>query len=68
MAAQRMVFSGAPGRWRVDGQAVGQGTQVAWMPRPGRHVLEHQALEPDTGSGVDRVGFEVRFRPISRHR
>ena len=66
MAAQRMVFEGAPGRWRVDGQVVGHGTQVAWMPRPGRHVLTHEALDADVGARIERISFEVRFAAAQR--
>ncbi len=56
MAAQRMVFSGAAGRWSVDGRALGSGTRLTWLPRPGRHVLERRG----EGGHVDRVSFEVR--------
>ncbi|MFO1273680.1 MAG: penicillin-binding protein 1C [Rubrivivax sp.] len=56
-AQQRLVFSGAPGRWSVDGQAVGEGERVAWLPRPGRHELRRQG-----GGSVETVAFEVRFR------
>ena len=60
MAAQRLVFEGAAGRWQLDGRDVGQGTQVQWLPRPGRHVLVRRSAE----SGVaDRVEFEVRAAP-----
>ena len=59
MAAQRLVFEGAAGSWRVDGQLVGQGRQVRWLPRPGRHVLELRCA----GDAVDRVEFEVRAAP-----
>ncbi len=54
---QRLVFSGAAGRWQVDGQAVGEGERVAWLPRPGRHRLQRQG-----GGSVETVAFEVRFR------
>jgi len=56
-AQQRLVFEGAPGRWLVDGRAVGSGALVSWLPRPGRHRLERQG-----DGGVDRVEFEVRIR------
>lgn len=58
-ARQRLVFEGAAGRWRVDGVAVGEGERVAWLPRPGRHVLERQG----EGGRTDRVAFEVRLAP-----
>jgi penicillin-binding protein 1C len=68
MAAQRMVFEGAAGRWLVDGREIGSGSQLRWLPLPGRHVLERRSLNAKAGSGVaasgeepiDRVGFEVR--------
>jgi len=63
MAAQRLVFEGAGGRWVLDGRTVGQGERVAWLPRPGRHVLERHAIQ---GPAVDRVSFEVRLSPVVR--
>jgi penicillin-binding protein 1C len=65
VAAQRMVFSGAAGRWFVGGRAVGSGERaerVEWLPRPGRHVLERRG----EGGAVDRVVFEVRAAPPPR--
>jgi penicillin-binding protein 1C len=56
MAAQRLVLEGAAGRWRLDGQDLGQGTRLRWLPRPGRHVLEWM----DGAAVADRVVFEVR--------
>jgi penicillin-binding protein 1C len=65
LQAQRLVFVGAPGQWRVNGRVVGRGSVVHWLPRPGRHVLERR-----TGAGasevVDRVAFEVRAAPPRR--
>ena len=62
MAAQRLVFEGAAGRWRVDGREVGSGARVHWLPRPGRHVLERVSQDAE----VDRVEFEVRAAPPPR--
>lgn len=59
MAAQRLVIEGAAGRWRLDGQELGQGTRLRWLPRPGRHVLERS----DGSGAVERVAFEVRAAP-----
>ena len=39
-AAQRIVFEGEEGTWRLDGRSLGRGTSHAWAPLPGRHVLE----------------------------
>ena len=55
-AAQRMVFSGAAGRWTLNGVELGRGTRVVWLPRPGRHRLERR----DADGRVDRVSFDVR--------
>ena len=60
MAAQRLVFEGAPGRWSLDGRLLGDGTRLRWLPRPGRHVLQWQGV--DAGDAV-RVAFEVRAAP-----
>jgi penicillin-binding protein 1C len=60
MAAQRLAFVGAPGRWRLNGHPLGSGSIVHWLPRPGRHVLERL---PADGAGIDRVAFEVRAMP-----
>jgi len=61
MAAQRLAFVGAPGRWTLNGRPVGSGSVVHWLPRPGRHVLERRSA--DAGALVDRVAFEVRAAP-----
>ena len=62
MTAQRLVFEGAAGRWLLDGREVGSGSQVNWLPRPGRHVLERRSA--DAGAvPADRVAFEVRAAP-----
>lgn len=63
MAAQRLVFEGAPGRWRLNGRELGRGTQQRWLPRPGRHVLELQGA--DAGA-LHRISFEVRAAPPPR--
>jgi penicillin-binding protein 1C len=60
-AVQRMVFEGAAGEWFVGGRSVGRGSSVAWLPRPGRHVLERRS---SNGDAVDRVSFEVRAAPL----
>jgi len=63
MAAQRMAFVGAPGRWRLNGRPLGSGSVVHWLPRPGRHVLERLPAGGGAAAGVDRVAFEVRAAP-----
>jgi len=63
MTAQRMAFVGAPGQWRLNGRALGAGSVVHWLPRPGRHVLERLPASGGADAGVDRVAFEVRAAP-----
>ncbi|MDP2007592.1 MAG: penicillin-binding protein 1C [Rubrivivax sp.] len=61
MAAQHLVFEGAPGRWLLDGRALGVGTQLRWLPRPGRHVLVRHAVGAAGNEGSnERIEFEVR--------
>lgn len=61
-AAQQMVFAGAAGQWQINGQPVGSGSTVHWLPRPGRHVLERRDVQGSTAP-PDRVVFEVRAAP-----
>ena len=63
LAAQRLVFEGEPGRWVLGGRELGRGARIGWLPRPGRHVLEHHGP-----GGVQRVRFEVRAAPPPRGR
>jgi len=60
-ARQRVWFervdSGARLAWRLDGKSYGHDARAAWLPWPGRHVLE--LIDPN-GEVVDKVGFEVR--------
>ncbi|GJH27620.1 penicillin-binding protein 1C [Caballeronia novacaledonica] len=60
-ARQRVWFeradSGARLAWRLDGKPYGHDARAAWLPWPGRHVLE---LVDAKGAIVDKVGFEVR--------
>ncbi|MCE4541537.1 MULTISPECIES: penicillin-binding protein 1C [unclassified Caballeronia] len=60
-ARQRVWFeragSGARLAWRLDGKPYGHDARAAWLPWPGRHVLE---LVDAKGDVVDKVSFEVR--------
>jgi len=62
-ARQRLQFTAtapAPGmalRWRLDGKPVGRGAQWAWLPWPGRHVVQ---LTDARGTVLDEVRIEVR--------
>ncbi len=56
-AAQRILFAGPEGAWRINGQPLGQGARVWWSPRAGRHSVELRGPE---GKVLDRVQFEVR--------
>ncbi|MGB3452034.1 MAG: penicillin-binding protein 1C, partial [Giesbergeria sp.] len=60
---QRLQFeaggpaAGMPLRWRMDGKPVGRGVQWAWLPWPGRHVVQ---LTDARGTVLDEVRIEVR--------
>ncbi len=60
---QRLQFAAsgaAPGaglRWRLDGKRLGQGARLAWLPWPGRHVVQ---LTDARGTVLDELRFEVR--------
>ena len=60
---QRLQFAagghapGMPLRWRMDGKPVGRGAQWAWLPWPGRHVVQ---LTDARGTVLDEVRIEVR--------
>ncbi|WP_245616689.1 penicillin-binding protein 1C [Paraburkholderia acidipaludis] len=61
-ARQRVWFERAAGSttqvtWRLDGRPLGTAARVAWLPWPGRHVLE---LVDARGQTTDSVRFEVR--------
>lgn len=66
-AAQRIVFEGEEGTWRIDGRPLGRGTSHSWAPLPGRHVLE---LLGRDGRVLEALRFEVRgamlLSPASR--
>ena len=44
-------------RWRMDGRELGAGAKLAWMPWPGRHVVQ---LLDARGNVLDQVQLEVR--------
>lgn len=44
-------------QWRVDGKPLARGAEAAWLPWPGRHVLQ---LADGSGKVVDQVRVEVR--------
>ena len=60
---QRLQFAAtghAPGmalRWRLDGKPVARGANWAWLPWPGRHVVQ---LTDAHGAVLDEVRIEVR--------
>jgi penicillin-binding protein 1C len=59
---QRVHFVAAPAsapglRWRMDGKPLGRGAQLAWLPWPGRHVVQ---LTDARGRVLDEVRIEVR--------
>ena len=58
-ARQRLHLraSGQGLHWRLDGKPLGGGPQVAWLPWPGRHVIQ---LTDAAGTVLDEVRIEVR--------
>ena len=60
---QRLQFAASPHpaganlRWRMDGKPLGRGAQLAWLPWPGRHVVQ---LTDARGTVLDELRFEVR--------
>lgn len=60
---QRLQFAATahpPGmalRWRLDGKPVARGANWAWLPWPGRHVVQ---LTDARGTVLDEVRIEVR--------
>jgi penicillin-binding protein 1C len=41
----------------MDGKPLGRGPQVAWLPWPGRHVIQ---ITDAAGTVLDEVRIEVR--------
>lgn len=58
-ARQRLQFTatGEGVQWRMDGKPLGRGPRVAWLPWPGRHVVQ---LTDARGRVLDEVRIEVR--------
>lgn len=58
---QRLALHGSGGgkglRWRLDGREFARGSEAAWLPWPGRHVLQ---LVDARGKVLDEVRVEVR--------
>ena len=60
----RHAPASAPGlRWRMDGKPLGRGAQVAWLPWPGRHVVQ---LTDARGRVLDELRIEVRGAGVAR--
>uniref|UniRef100_UPI00262B08DE penicillin-binding transpeptidase domain-containing protein n=1 Tax=Acidovorax sp. TaxID=1872122 RepID=UPI00262B08DE len=58
-ARQRLQFT-ATGEgllWRMDGKPLGRGQRVAWLPWPGRHVVQ---ITNAQGGVLDEIHIEVR--------
>jgi penicillin-binding protein 1C len=58
--SQRLALRGEGSgalRWRVDGKDLARGAEVAWLPWPGRHVLQ---LVDAGGRVADEARVEVR--------
>ncbi|MFN3437084.1 MAG: penicillin-binding protein 1C [Acidovorax sp.] len=59
-ARQRLQFTATGDGvllWRMDGKPLGRGPRVAWLPWPGRHVV--QITNPE-GRVLDEIRLEVR--------
>ncbi|WP_426308491.1 penicillin-binding protein 1C [Acidovorax facilis] len=58
-ARQRLQFTatGNAVQWRLDGKTLGRGPRVAWLPWPGRHVVQ---LTDAQGKVLDEIRIEVR--------
>lgn len=58
-ARQRLQFTatGDGLLWRMDGKPLGRGTRVAWLPWPGRHVVQ---ITNAQGLVLDEIRIEVR--------
>ncbi|MFN4121088.1 penicillin-binding protein 1C [Acidovorax sp.] len=59
-ARQRLHFAATGGdtvHWRMDGKPLGRGPRVAWLPWPGRHVVQ---ITDARGQVLDEVRIEVR--------
>ncbi|MDD2177086.1 penicillin-binding protein 1C [Acidovorax sp. D2M1] len=56
---QRLQFTatGDAVQWRLDGKPLGRGHRVAWLPWPGRHVVQ---ITNAQGKVLDEVRLEVR--------
>ena len=54
--------SGQDLHWRLDGQPLGRGPQLAWLPWPGRHRIQ---LTDAAGTVLDEVHIEVRGAGVS---
>ncbi|KRB27587.1 penicillin-binding protein 1C [Acidovorax sp. Root70] len=58
-ARQRLQFTatGDAVQWRLDGKPLGRGSRVAWLPWPGRHLVQ---ITDAQGQVLDEVRLEVR--------
>jgi penicillin-binding protein 1C len=67
-ARQRLHFTATGGsavHWRMDGKPLGRGPGVAWLPWPGRHVVQ---LTDAKGTVLDEIRFEVRGAGVAAAR
>lgn len=58
-ARQRLQFTASDDGllWRMDGKPLGRGARVAWLPWPGRHVVQ---ITDARGQVLDEIRIEVR--------
>jgi len=57
--SQRLQFTATGGavHWRLDGKFLGRGPRLAWLPWPGRHLVQ---ITDAQGRVLDEVRLEVR--------
>lgn len=58
----QLTASSAAVRWRLNGQILGAGAQLAWLPMPGQHVVE---IIDRQGRQLDAVTLQVRGAGLS---
>jgi penicillin-binding protein 1C len=58
-----LVAQGSDTRWLMDGKPLARGSQVQWLPWPGRHLIQ---LADTRGTVLDEVRVEVRGAAVIR--
>lgn len=53
----QLTATGGAVHWRLDGKFLGRGPRLAWLPWPGRHLVQ---ITDAQGRVLDEVRLEVR--------